>query len=131
MAAKAEERSLGGQIQIILQKLSLAWDLFQKHEMLNHAGAAAFFFLLSMTPFFLLLVFAFDRYLMAYPEASANLFVFLDSIHPDLSPDLLIKLGLLHGKSAAMGIFGVLNLFWAGGVYPNSHSTSAGPHLPV
>ncbi len=114
MSAKAEERSLGGQIQIILQKLSLAWDLFQRHEMLNHAGAAAFFFLLSMTPFFLLLIFAFDRYLMAYPEASANLFVFLNSIHQDLNLDLLIKLGLLHGKSAAMGIFGVLNLFWAG-----------------
>jgi len=115
MPAKAGERSRGGHIQIFLQKLSLAWDLFQKHEMLNHAGAAAFFFLLSMTPFFLLLVLAFDHYLMAYPETSANLFVFLKSIHQDLNRDLLLKFGLLHGKSAAIGVFGVLNLFWAGG----------------
>jgi membrane protein len=115
MSATAEQRSLVGQVQIIFQKLSLAWDLFHKHEMLNHAGAAAFFFMLSMTPFFLLLVFAFDRYLMAVPEVSANLFTFLETVHPELNRELLVKMGLLHGKTAAMGAFGVLNLFWAGG----------------
>ena len=115
MSAKTEEKTLGVQFQIILQKLSLAWDLFRKHEMLNHAGAAAFFFLLSMTPFVLLLIVAFDRYLIAFPDASTNLFAFLKSIHEGLDRELLIKLGLLHGKSAGIGIFGILNMFWAGG----------------
>lgn len=101
-------------LQFVLQKVSLSLELFQKNELLNHAGAAGFFFLLSITPVFLVVIFAFDRYLLAFPEASENLFEFLQAINANLNKEFLVRLGLLNVGTAAVGLFGVINLLWAG-----------------
>lgn len=101
-------------LQIFLQKISLSITLFIKNELFNHAGAAAFFFLLSIPPVFLLLLIAFDRYLVSYAGASAILFDFLKNINQNLDKDLLIKIGLLNIKTTAIGLFGLINLLWAG-----------------
>jgi len=45
--------------QVFLQKISLSLHLFFRNELFNHAGAAAFFFILSIPPVFLLLLIAF------------------------------------------------------------------------
>ena len=100
--------------QIFLQKIILSINLFLKNELLNHAGAAAFFFLLSVTPIFLLLLLSFDHYLISYPYVSDNFFVFLKNVNENLDKNFLIKMGLLNVKATAIGVFGLLNLLWAG-----------------
>ena len=100
--------------QIFLQKIILSINLFLKNELLNHAGAAAFFFLLSVTPIFLLLLLSLDHYLTSYPYISDNLFSFLKNVNENLDRDFLIKFGLLNVKTTAIGVFGLLNLLWAG-----------------
>jgi len=100
--------------QVFLQKISLSFHLFFRNELFNHAGAAAFFFILSMPPLFLLLLVAFDRYLVSYADASAIFFEFMKNINANLDKDLLEKIGLLNVKTTAIGIFGFLNLVWAG-----------------
>lgn len=100
--------------QIFLQKIGLSINLFAKNELFNHAGAAAFFFIVSIPPVFLLLIIALDRFLVSYSEASRILFGFMKNIHGNLDKDLLVKIGLLNLKPTAIGIFGLLNLLWAG-----------------
>lgn len=103
-----------GHIQVLVQKFFLTTNRFFKNELLNHAAAAAFFFILSVTPLFFLILFAFDRYLTSFPEASDIFFSFLKQINDNLDKDLFIKIGLLNTKTTAIGIFGILNLLWAG-----------------
>lgn len=100
--------------QVFLQKISLSIDLFIKNELFNHSGAAAFFFLLSIPAFFLLLLIAFDRYMSSYAGASAIFFEFMKNIHQNLDKDFLVKIGLLNVNTTAIGILGLLNLLWAG-----------------
>ncbi len=101
-------------LQVQLQKFILTLDLFFKNELLNHSAAAAFFFILSVTPVFFLLLFSFDRYLASFPEASEVFFSFLSEINPNLDKTFFIRIGLLNMGSTAIGVFGVLNLMWAG-----------------
>lgn len=107
-------RYLWKHLQAFLQKVSLSLDLFIKNELFNHAGAATFFFFLSIPPALLLVLFAFDRFLFSYPEASAVFFDFLKDINKNLDRELLVKIGLLNLNTAAVGIFGLFNLLWAG-----------------
>ncbi|UCD88582.1 MAG: YihY/virulence factor BrkB family protein [Desulfobacterales bacterium] len=101
-------------LQVFLQKSSLSINLFLKNELFNHAGAAAFYFLLSVTPVFLLLLIGFDRYLTSYPDFSTTFFTFLKSVNENLDKDFFIKIGLLNVDTTAIGIFGLLSLLWAG-----------------
>lgn len=100
-------------VQIFLQKISLSINLFLKNELLNHAGAAAFYFLLSVTPVFLLLLIGFDRYLTSYPEFSITFFTFLKSINENLNKNFFTKIGLMNVDTTAISIFGLLSLLWA------------------
>jgi membrane protein len=100
--------------QVFLQKTILSVNFFLKNELLNHAGAAAFFFLLSVTPVFLLILISFDRYLISFPDVSVNFFAFLKSINENLDKDLLVRIGLLNVNTTAIGIFSLINLLWAG-----------------
>lgn len=99
--------------QVFLQKISLSTGLFMKNELFNHAGAAAFFSLLSVTPVFLLLLIGFNRYLVSYPDVSRNLFAFLQNINGNLSKEFLTHIGLLNIKTTTIGLFGLVNLLWA------------------
>lgn len=105
---------VGRHFQVFLQKIILSRNLFLKNELLNHAGASAFFFLLSITPVFLLLLISFDRYLTSYPDVSYHFFSFLKNINENLDKDLLVRIGLLNLNTTAIGIFGLINLLWAG-----------------
>ena len=100
--------------QVFLQKTILSVNFFLKNELLNHAGAAAFFFLLSVTPVFLLILISFDRYLISFPDVSVSFFAFLKSINENLDKDLLVRIGLLNVNTTAIGIFSLINLLWAG-----------------
>ncbi len=100
--------------QVFLQKISLSLHLFFRNELFNHAGAAAFFFILSIPPVFLLLLIAFDLYLVSYADASVIFFEFIKNINENLDKDLFAKIGLLNVDTTAIGIFGLLNLLWVG-----------------
>ncbi len=100
--------------QVFLQKISLSLHLFFRNELFNHAGAAAFFFILSIPPVFLLLLIAFNRYLVSYADVSVIFFEFIKNINENFDKDLLAKIGLLNVDTTAIGIFGLLNLLWAG-----------------
>jgi membrane protein len=118
-------------LQVILQKISLSINFFFKNELLNHAGAAAFFFLLSVTPVFLLMLISFERYLTSYPDISVSFFAFLKSINENLDKDLLVKIGLLNVNTAAIGIFGFINLLWAAGLILTSIQRGLGIIFPA
>lgn len=100
--------------QVFLQKLGLSVNLFVQNELFNHAGAAAFFFMVSIPPVFLLLIIAFDHFLVSYSQASDVLFGIMKNINENLDKDFLVKIGLLNLKPTALGIFGLLYLLWAG-----------------
>ncbi len=117
--------------QVFLQKINLSLSFFFKNELLNHAGAAAFFFLLSVTPVFLLMLIGFERYLTSYPDVSVSFFAFLKSINENLDKDLLIKIGILNVNTTAIGIFGFINLLWAGGLILSSIQRGLGVIFPA
>ena len=100
-------------VKTFLQKLFLSLNLFIKNELPNHAGAAAFFFLLSIVPVFIIILLLFDRYLTFYPEFSDNFFELLSSFNENLNKDLFTEMGLLNVKGVALGIIGILSLFWS------------------
>ncbi|MBF0102838.1 MAG: YihY/virulence factor BrkB family protein [Desulfobacterales bacterium] len=99
--------------QSFFQQLSLALSLFQKNELLNHAGAGAFFFLLSITPMLLLLLFSMDRYIISYQQLLQNIITFLKTMNADWDMQFLINIGLFDLNTSAIGLFGLLNLVWA------------------
>jgi membrane protein len=100
--------------QAFLQKMVLSNSLFIKNELINHAGASAFFFLLSIPPVLLLILIGFDRYMASYPDVSEHFFSFLKTLNSNLDKESLNRIGLLNVNTAAVGIFGLLNLLWAG-----------------
>ena len=65
---------------VLLQKIGLSVNLFVKNELFNHAGAAAFFFIVSIPPVFLLLAIALNLFLVSYSEASQIFFGFMKNI---------------------------------------------------
>jgi membrane protein len=99
--------------QVFLQKIILSINFFLRNELINHAGASAFFFLLSITPVFILILISFGRYLTTYPDVSDYFFVFLRTLNENLDKDLLVKIGLMNVNTTAVGIFGLLSLLWA------------------
>ncbi len=96
-----------------LQKLLISASMFDKNELINHAAASALFLLLAIPPFFLLLIIGLDRYLSAYPEISLQVFDFLRTISENLDRDFLVRIGLLSGRTGAIGFLGALTLIWA------------------
>lgn len=112
-----ESRLLTGirrQVQFFFQKFALTASLFLKNELLYHAAATAFFFLLSITPIFLLLLLTFNTYLASYPNISSEFFAFLKNINTHIDKDFLIRIGLMNVRAKVAGAIGLLNLLWAG-----------------
>ncbi len=100
-------------VRAMMQKLMISASMFDENELINHAAASALFLLLSVPPFFLLLIIGLDRYLSAYPEISVQVFEFLRSVSENLDRDFLVRIGLLSGRTAAIGLLGALTLVWA------------------
>lgn len=102
------------QAQFFFQKLMLTSSLFLKNELLYHAAATAFFFLLSITPIFLMLLLTFNKYLTSFPDISDEFFAFLKNINSNIDKNFLIRIGLINVKAKVAGTIGLLNLLWAG-----------------
>ncbi len=93
-------------------KFYITFSLFFKLELQNHAGAVAYFFLLSITPLLLIFVHIFDSYLDAYPDFSEQFFILLSSFYSRLDYTFLEKIGIVNISLSALGVFGLLNLLW-------------------
>jgi len=102
------------EIQFFFQKFMLTSSLFLKNELVYHAAATAFFFLLSIAPIFLILLLTFNKYLASFPNISDEFFAFLKNINANIDKDFLVRIGLINVKAKVAGIIGLLNLLWAG-----------------
>jgi len=91
-----------------------------RNELQNHAGAVAYYFLLSIIPVILIFIFLFDTFLTSYPQFEREFFDFMSIINDKLNKDFLVKLGLTGAAGGAVGIFGLLNLLWSSRLIINS-----------
>jgi len=96
-----------------LQKLGLTLTFFMRHELRNHAAAAAYYMLLSMIPLVLILIYIFDTFLSAFPNFSKDLFVILQMFNSNITPEMFDSLGISGGVGGTLGVIGGLNLLWS------------------
>ncbi|HNQ02985.1 MAG TPA: YhjD/YihY/BrkB family envelope integrity protein [Thiobacillaceae bacterium] len=93
-----------------MQTLYMAWRLFVKHELTNHAAATAFYFLLSTAPLVLLLTYA-AQYLASLAEASDFAVLLLAALYERFRLEDLTRLGLIPQRAQlAAGGVGLLTL---------------------
>ncbi len=110
---RAETRHhLKTELESFVHKVYIAYSLYAKNELQNHAGAVAYFFLLSMIPVVVIFVLIFDSYLEAYPVFSEQFFTLLASFNSQLNRSLLEKIGIVNLSGGAIGVIGILNLLW-------------------
>ncbi len=94
----------------LLQTAYTAWRLFVKNELVNHAAATTFYFLLSAAPLVLLLTYG-TQYLAQLAETSALASMLLAALYDQFQLDQLATLGLIPQKTAiAAGGVGLLTL---------------------
>lgn len=94
----------------LLQTAYTAWRLFVKNELVNHAAATTFYFLLSTAPLVLLLTYG-TQYLAQLAETSALAGMLLAALYQQFHLEELATLGLIPQKTAiAAGGVGLLTL---------------------
>jgi len=95
-----------------IQRFYIALSRYTENELTNHAGAVAYYFLLSIIPIILLMLTIFESFLNSHAAFSDDFFRVLESFSPNLNREFLEKFGLSGGAAGAVGIFGALNLLW-------------------
>lgn len=94
----------------LLQTAYTAWRLFVKNELLNHAAATTFYFLLSAAPLVLLLTYG-AQYLAQLAETSSLASMLLAALYDQFKLEQLATLGLIPQKTAiTAGGVGLLTL---------------------
>lgn len=94
----------------LLQTAYTAWRLFVKNELINHAAATTFYFLLSTAPLVLLLTYG-TQYLARLAETSALAGMLLAALYQQFHLEELATLGLIPRQTAiAAGGVGLLTL---------------------
>jgi len=94
----------------LLQTAYMAWRLFVKNELQNHAAATAFYFLLSAAPLVLLLTYA-AQYLARLAETSVPAVMLLAALYEEFRLDELASLGVIPQKAQiTAGGVGLLTL---------------------
>ena len=99
--------------ELILQKYYLTYMLFLRNEVRNHAGAVAYYFLLSIVPILLIFLYLFDTVLNNYPFVSENFYKLASLINENLTPQFFENLGLNTSVAKTFGIFGLLSMLWS------------------
>ncbi len=95
-----------------IHKFYIAVSRYMENELTNHAGAVAYYFLLSIIPIILLILTIFESFLDSHAAFSEDFFRLLSSFSPNLNREFLERFGLSSGAAGAVGIFGALNLLW-------------------
>jgi membrane protein len=93
-----------------LQTVYMAWRLFLKNELQNHAAATAFYFLLSAAPLVLLLTYA-SQYLAKLAETSVPAVMLLAALYEQFHLHELSEMGVIpRSAQVAAGGVGLLTL---------------------
>ncbi|MGE4496714.1 MAG: YhjD/YihY/BrkB family envelope integrity protein [Deferribacterales bacterium] len=95
-----------------IHKFYIAVNRYTENELTNHAGAVAYYFLLSIIPIILLMLTIFESFLDSHAGFSEDFFRILSSFSPGLNREFLERFGLSGGAAGAVGVFGALNLLW-------------------
>jgi membrane protein len=103
-----------------IQKFYIAFTRYYENELTNHAGAVAYYFLLSIIPIILLMLTIFDSILASHEGFSSVFFSLLSSFNQHLDKGLIDKLGLGTAAKGTLGFIGVLNLLWTSRLILNS-----------
>lgn len=94
----------------LMQVAYTTWRLFKKNELLNHAGATAFYFLLSATPLLLLLTYA-TQWLAKLAETSVPATMLLAALYDQFHLVALTNMGFIPKQvQLAAGGVGLLTL---------------------
>lgn len=107
--SRIDDRRRNG-LDAVLQAVATSMRLFIKNELLNHAAATAFYFLLSAAPLVLLLTYA-AQYLAVLAETSTPAVLLLAALYEQFKLDQLSELGVIpqQAQIAASGV-GLLTL---------------------
>lgn len=106
-------RSIRDRVSWFSQVGYVTVNLFLKTEMQNHAAAVAFYFLLSIIPLILLIIFTFGFYFPDYPELLQKFLAFLSTLNSKLNIDLMQNVKM-EGKTVHLtGGVSILILLWS------------------
>ncbi|OQY26668.1 MAG: hypothetical protein B6244_12950 [Candidatus Cloacimonetes bacterium 4572_55] len=114
----------------LTHKIYISYSLYLQNELQNHAGATAYFFLLSIIPILILFVYIFDSYLNAYPQVSEKFFELLSDFSEGLNKDFLNRIEIDNVSNGTFGIFSIINLIWISRLIMNSIQRAFGVIFP-
>ena len=98
---------------LILQRLWLTYELFNKNGLMNHAAACAYGFLLSAAPALLFISFIISRILSVSPDVLESILGQLELLFGVFDAKNLIVNFLSFSNSGLTGLFSVIVIFWA------------------
>ena len=97
---------------LLLQRLLITFELFNRNGLTNHAAACAYGFLLSAAPALLFVAFFISRVLSASPELTEGLFRQISSLFSVFNVSDLIDNFLSSTNSGLAGLISVITMFW-------------------
>ncbi|MCL2211764.1 MAG: YihY/virulence factor BrkB family protein [Treponema sp.] len=98
---------------LMLQRLWLTFELFNKNGLMNHAAACAYGFLLSAAPALIFISFIVSRILSGYHDILESVLGQTDMLFGVLDARNLVNNFLNFSNSGITGIFSILIIFWA------------------
>jgi len=99
-------------ILLVLQRLWLTLELFNKNGLMNHAAACAYGFLLSSAPALLFIAFIISRILSVSPDALEYMLEHVDMMLGVFNFKNHIINFLSYSSSGIAGVVSVLIIFW-------------------
>ena len=97
---------------LLFQRLILAYELFNRNGLANHAAASAYGFLLSAAPAMLVISFFISRALAASNELAAELFLEINFLSGVFDIKDFINNFLASAASGLGGFVSVITFFW-------------------
>jgi len=97
---------------LILQRLWISFELFNKNGLMNHAAACAYGFLLSAAPALLFIAFFISRALAASPELMESLLEQIGFLLSTFHIQDLMDNFLHTANSGLAGLISIITIFW-------------------
>ena len=99
-------------IFLVLQRLWISFELFNRNGLMNHAAACAYGFLLSAAPALLFIAFFISRTLAASPELMDELLNQIGFLLSTLQIQDLMENFLHTANSGLAGFISIITIFW-------------------
>ena len=122
---------LKGMLRLMMQRLWITFELFQKNGLMNHAAAGAYGFLLSAAPVLLIISFFVSRILVNSPELAEDMFQRIGLLSGIVNASDLISDFVSSAKPGLAGIISVIPLFWTARLCAQSIQRGLGIILPA